>query len=206
VDLDARILRIDHLRGGGRESLTDSDWRVVMVTDVVGSTAVSRQLGDVSYYQLVMRHHELVRHWLAEWGGHEFSESGDGLLAWFYVTEDAANAAVDIQVDLAGGPPVSPRLELRVALAGGAPLFHGGRPYGLVLNRAARLLVSAQPGQIVVDEAVADQLAATAIDSSTLVDLRGIGAHRVATLDAGQLLHQRRTNLGSNAVKGGLPP
>ena len=74
------------------------------------------------------------------------------------------------------------RLALRIALAGGVPLFHGGRPYGVVLNRAARLVAQAAPGRIVVDEAVAAQLEADVIETAESVELRGIGPHRVAVL------------------------
>ena len=73
---------------------------------------------------------------------------------------------------------------MKVALAGGNPLFYGGRPYGLVLNHAARLAALARAGQIVLD---ADAAAAPELSGvpfrSTVNHLRGIGAHRVSYLD-----------------------
>lgn len=170
------------------------DWRVVMVTDVVGSTSVSRELGDVSYFELVMRHHQLVRRCLHRWEGHEFSESGDGLLAWFSTTEQATRAAAEIQVSLAEAPPSEPPLHIKVALSGGEPLFRGGRPYGLVLNRAARLAEAAAPGQIVADEAVTSQLVAGWVTLGPLLDLRGIGPNRVGIVDASRVMYQARSD------------
>jgi class 3 adenylate cyclase len=65
----------------------------VLVTDIVGSTAISSELGDVAYLDLVLRHHTIVRRSLEQHGGHEFSEAGDGLLAWFATTTKALAAA-----------------------------------------------------------------------------------------------------------------
>ena len=171
----------------------DPAWRVVMMTDVVDSTAVSRRLGDVAYLDLVLRHHALVRRCLARWTGHEFSEAGDGLLAWFGAADDALRCAVAIQRELMTATGVEPRLEVRIGLAGGAPLFHDGRPYGLVLNRAARLVGHAGAGQIVVDEPLATELEpAGAVTRSEVVDLKGIGPHRVGFVAIAESMYQER--------------
>ena len=89
LGLDASVL--GDLDDGDGEHPGDETggWRVVMITDVVASTQVSMQLGDLAYLDLVLRHHEMVRRCLARFHGHEFSESGDGLLAWFDSTTQA---------------------------------------------------------------------------------------------------------------------
>lgn len=191
VGLDPGVLGLRHPVEPARGGPPGPDWRVVMVTDVVGSTSVSRDLGDVTYFELVMRHHHLVRSCLDRWEGHEFSESGDGLLAWFASTEQATFAAADIQTSVAESPPTEPPLHVKVALSGGEPLFHGGRPYGLVLNRAARLAEAAEPGQIVADEAVTAQLGSGLVTLGPLLDLRGIGPNRVGIVDASKVRYQR---------------
>jgi class 3 adenylate cyclase len=157
-------------------------WRVVLVTDIVGSTAISTELGDVAYLDLVLRHHTIVRRSLEAHGGHEFSEAGDGLLAWFPTTAAALAAAREVQRGVEEAGRSEGRLAVRVALAGGVPLFHGGRPYGAVLNRASRIVAEAAPGRIVVDEPVAAQLDAGAVERSETVELRGIGPHRIGLL------------------------
>ena len=58
-------------------------WRVVMLTDIVGSTKVSVELGDEKYVELVSAHHALVRRSLAATRGTEFGDTGDGLWSWF---------------------------------------------------------------------------------------------------------------------------
>lgn len=184
--LSLRVLRVDHLLPG--EYGNDSggyERRPIMITDIVGSTAVSNDLGDVAYLELVLRHHDIVRSVLRRWAGTEFSEAGDGLLAWFDDVERALRAAVDIQhtIRMTHGSASGPMLEVRISIAGGDPLFHGGRPYGLVVNRAARILTVAGPGQIVVDENVSTSLPSgfSVVESSQL-DLKGVGRQTVSVV------------------------
>ncbi len=72
---------------------------------------------------------------------------------------------------------------MKVGLAGGEPLFHDGRPYGLVVNRAARLVGLAAGGQILCDEAVAGSLPADVqgVPGPT-VSLRNMGEHRIVEI------------------------
>jgi class 3 adenylate cyclase len=163
-----------------------ADEAVVMFTDVVGSTVVSRDLGDVAYLDLVLRHHDIVRGVLRRWAGNEFNDSGDGLLAWFSDVGHALLAAVEIQEAIQSTTAVQPRLEVKVALALGRPLFHEGRPYGLVVNRAARVLGCASAGEVLIDEHVRAALpGAYEVASAQEVDLRGIGLHLVSTVRLG---------------------
>jgi class 3 adenylate cyclase len=159
------------------------DWRVILVTDVVGSSRVSAVVGDIAYYELIMRHHGVVRRCLDRFGGHEFSESGDGLLAWFDSTDRAAGAALAVFDELAATETPGPRLEVKVGLAGGEPLFHDGRPYGQVVNRAARVVAEARGGQILADEAVAQSLpSGVAPSPGWVVTLRNMGQHELVAL------------------------
>ena len=79
----------------------------------------------------------------------------------------------------------------KVSLAGGNPYFAEGRPYGLVMNRAARLSGLAAPGEIVVDEAVVAELpdSVSVIGTSTF-ELRGIGQEDVSTIRAKSIREQ----------------
>jgi len=159
------------------------NWRVVMITDIVGSTAISSNLGDIAYLHLVLEHHDIVRQCLTEWDGHEFSEAGDSLLAWFESTESAVRAAFAVQDAVALRPSGGARLSIRVGLAGGEPLFHDGRPYGLVLNRAARIAATTRDDDVLVDEAVAMDLPSSVhVLSREERTLSGIGLHTVSRI------------------------
>lgn len=146
----------------------------VLITDIVGSTEVSRRQGDRAYYQLVMRHHALVRSCLARSSGHEFSDSGDGLLAWFPSRPAALAAALEIQRQVSQvREPAG--LRVRVSLACGRTLVRDGRPYGLLVSLAVRLLERAEPGQVVVDARFAAALPPGLSVRIQEVDLKGFG-------------------------------
>ena len=188
IGMARAVLNLDDILASAEVdgALQSGDRRVVMITDVVGSTVVSHRLGDVAYLDLVLRHHEIVRRVLHQWAGQEFSESGDGLLAWFDDPSHALLAAAQIQETIRSTAQIEPRLEVKVALASGHPLFHNGRPYGLVVNRAARVLDGAGSGEIVVDEEFASTLPQDfAVTATRHVELRGIGSHRISAVQLG---------------------
>jgi class 3 adenylate cyclase len=171
-------------RGGG--------WTVILIADVVNSTQISQAHGDLAYHRLVSDHQELVGRCIARHDGHQFSEGGDSLFVWFSSTAQAVGAAVAIHDAVLLRDAPGPVLQVKVALAGGEPLFRGGRPFGLVLNRAARLLPFGQAGDILADEAVAASAATLGkrilLEPREVVELRGIGPLRVTALRAGPLL------------------
>ena len=153
----------------------------LMMTDIVSSTEISHARGDLIYLETVMAHHEMVRAALARWEGAEFEEGGDSLFAWFANPRYAVNAAFEIQNAVQAHP--SSLLAIRIGLAYGEPLFHNGRPYGLALNRAARIAAVATPGGVVADEAFTALLGAPFRASDSVhVELKGIGAHTVSTV------------------------
>jgi class 3 adenylate cyclase len=181
VAREATALTLSELDDPRSVARRGGDWCVVMLTDIVGSTEVSRVAGDRTYYELVNEHHHIVRGCLATHSGTEFSETGDGLFAWFTSTRDAVRCALSVQRQLALRTPSRPDLKVRVAVAGGEPLVSGGRPFGLVLNRAARLVGLAEGGQIVVDEAVAAEAEEwVPLRRAPVVELRGLGGHQPA--------------------------
>ncbi len=168
------------------------DWTIILVTDIVGSTRISTDFGDVTYHDIVMAHHEIVRDACRRFGGHETADSGDGLCFWFDATDEAIRAALEIQRAVAVHRADGPRLAVKVSLAGGEPLFRHDRPYGLVLNRAFRIVDEARDGQVLLDEPVANSLAPDLIASQLAPrDLKGIGPHTISILDADAAKNQR---------------
>ncbi len=141
--------------GGLGPSRASSSWRVILVTDVVGSTRVSVEQGDETYVDLITRHHDLVRRCLAATGGTEFSEAGDGLWSWFPTAEHALACAQAIQDGSHRERHIDPPLAIKIVLVGGEPLFHRGRPVGALLNLADRIMDLARAGQILTNEGVA---------------------------------------------------
>jgi class 3 adenylate cyclase len=157
---DAAIL-LRQSFGGLGPTTPASSWCVIMVTDVVGSTQVSVERGDETYVSLINRHHELVRRCLATTGGTEFADAGDGLWAWFPSAEQALACAQAAQDASRQERFVDPPLAIKIVLVGGEPLFHQGRPVGVLLNLADRIMDLATAGQILTNESVALRAART---------------------------------------------
>ena len=151
---EAALLLRRNLGGLGPTRETSS-WCVIMITDVVGSTRVSIERGDETYVGLIGRHHGLVRRCLAATGGTEFADAGDGLWAWFPSAEHALSCAQAIQDGAHEERLLDPPLVIKVVLVGGEPHFHQGRPVGVLLNLADRIMDMARGGQILANEGVA---------------------------------------------------
>ena len=180
----ARALSLYHPEPGIRD-LGRPDERLVLVSDVVGSTRVSTTEGDEAYFDLIMTHHGTVRPLLERHGGKEFSEGGDSLLAWFESPEEALDCAMEILAAVGSGRRSGCDLQVRVSLAGGRPFFREGRPYGSAVHLANRLLPRGAPGQIVVDEATLTLLGPLVPDfDRRTVELDGFGVQAVGFLPA----------------------
>ena len=143
-----------------------------MITDLVGSTALSAELGDRAYLEAIDGHHRLVRRELAGRDAHEFDTTGDGIIAWFDEPADAAACALAIVDGAArrGGRDSNPAMKIRVGLAGGRPLERDGYLYGATLNLAARLCAEAPPNGIVTD----DELRRRCASVGTYTELGGL--------------------------------
>jgi class 3 adenylate cyclase len=124
--------------------------RFILVTDLSGSTPYAATKGDEAYYRAIRAHDVVVREALNKHAGHEFSEAGDGLYAWFDESDDALDAAVMIRNVYSEKWPDLPAIT--VAIAGGDPFFAQGRPFGATVNLAARMSGCARAGQVILDQ------------------------------------------------------
>src|ERR1700730_350848 len=61
----------------------DPGIRTILFTDIVGSTSLTRKLGDEAAMDVLAVHDEIVRDALAELGGREIKHLGDGIMASF---------------------------------------------------------------------------------------------------------------------------
>jgi class 3 adenylate cyclase len=194
ADVLARRLGMPLISGAARrfhrqKRVTSHDGRqlTILVSDVAGSTVVGQRLGDRAYFELVMEHHALVRQLLGVHRGTEFSEGGDSLLAWFEHPSEAFACAAAIQSGAARRRRSGSLLEAKIGVAQGHPFFSHGRPYGSVVNRAARLAAYAPANTIAVDEETMVEIDVDPIELRTAaVDLRGIGRETVGIITSGR--------------------
>ena len=146
---------------------------VVLVTDLVGSTALMAALGQEAFREFLRDHFARLRDVVERHRGTVVKTLGDGILATLPSATDAVACAIALQqaVDRqgrAGGPPVA----MRVGLALGEVSLDDGDVVGTPAVEASRLTAAASGGQILA----ADLVRAVCVDGN-----------RIGFVDAGNL-------------------
>jgi class 3 adenylate cyclase len=162
---------------------------VAMFIDVVDSTRLTEVIGDEEWSRIRSRCRTLLRSCYATNGGTEVSAQGDGFLARFGSSRDAVRCGIEVQrrlrnqrEDTGFAPGV------RIGLHAGEAVEETGDLLGTVINMAARVTTEAQPAEVLVTEAVADQLDGRfELEDRGLRTLKGISRprHLVAVRWAG---------------------
>ncbi len=167
--------RLSHrLTAAAADPRKDGELRIVLVTDVVGSTTLSVTAGDEIYAAAMEGHIELASDIIDSTEGIVFDTSGDGLLAWFSDPAKAKAAAVEIQRQNGHRREADPELQVRIGLATGYPFQRGDRIYGASVNLAARVCAAARPDSIFVTEDLAGRSASpTVFNDEGLHTLKG---------------------------------
>ncbi len=123
----------------------------LMGSDEAGVLSALKALRSELFDPLIEKHH-----------GRVVKLMGDGALVEFASVVDAVTCAVEIQRKLTarnGDLPVERRLELRIGINLGDVMVDDDDLYGDGVNVAARLESLAEPGGVLVSEAVATQVA-----------------------------------------------
>jgi predicted ATPase/class 3 adenylate cyclase len=163
----------------------------IMFCDLVGSTALSRQLDPEDLRDVMRRFQDAVAGAVARYGGHVAKYLGDGVLAYFgwpQAYEDQAERAVRSGLDAVAAVndvKVSDgrSLEARVGISTGQVVVgdlvgESGRDAEAVTgetpNLAARLQGVAEPGQVVIGAVTARLIGGTfTMDDLSVHDLKG---------------------------------
>ncbi len=124
----------------------------VLFADVSGSTALYEVLGDERAFALVETCLKTMSECTAQAQGRVVKTIGDAVMAVFGSADQAASAAVQMQLRVAEfGPAVGVRLSLRIGLHAGPVVERDGDVFGDTVNLASRLCDLASKGQIVTD-------------------------------------------------------
>ena len=123
-----------------------------LITDVVGSTQLMRDLGE-RYGAALENHRRLLREELGRTGGREVDTQGDAFFFAFQRAREAVAGAVAAQRALAGHDwPDGKPLRVRMGLHTGEPQLGTEGYHGLDVVRASRIASAAHGGQILVSE------------------------------------------------------
>jgi len=154
------FLRLAEQHLGGRADGTTRARKVILFTDLVGSTVLNIAAGDESYVQLLRSHDRVVRHELRGHGGVEFKHTGDGVAAWFASAHQAVMCALRLQEHLTGLLHAESGLsvQIRCGLAAGEPIEERGDLFGIAVTRAKRICDLASGGQVLLAEEVRDMV------------------------------------------------
>jgi class 3 adenylate cyclase len=154
LQIEAQMAIFRELAGIERRPGVSSVLATVLFTDIVDSTRKQAALGDRGWRELVLAHHSAVRNALSHWGGTEHDTAGDGFFASFVGPARAIHCAHEIASKVAGLG-----IETRAGVHIGECEVIDGKPGGLAVTIAARLLGTAGPREVVVSGTVKDLVA-----------------------------------------------
>ena len=126
----------------------------LLFTDLVGSTVLLDRLGDDAAEDVRCRHFTLLRRALADTGGEEIKNLGDGLMASFTSPLEALSCAVAMQrsVAEANQSEAAVDLQIRIGLHAGEAILDDGDYHGTAVVVAKRLCDRADGGQILAGD------------------------------------------------------
>ena len=134
------------------EGSVTGGFATILFTDMESSTALTQQLGDAAAQELVRAHNTLVRESLTANDGSEIKHTGDGIMASFSTASSALECAIAIQRAVVDKDNES--LHLRIGLNAGEPVAEEDDLFGTAVQLAKRICDHAEPGQILVPDAV----------------------------------------------------
>ncbi len=129
---------------------------VILFTDLVGSTRRAESVGDAAWKRLLNRHDEMSQTAVNRQGGRVIKTTGDGVLALLPSATAAIEAAHAMRTQL-----LDEDIEVRIGIHLGEIDHRGDDVSGLAVNIAARIMATAEPGQILASAVVAQTTNAT---------------------------------------------
>jgi outer membrane protein assembly factor BamB len=185
----------------------------VLFTDVVNSTDLAREMGDVRWSRLLGAQRRVIRALLKSHGGHEVDTAGDGFFAVFDRPTDAVRCAFaccrtvqDLGIDIRG------------AVHFGEVELAGNEVHGIVVHTGARVMGQAGATEVVVTATVKDLVAGSRFDMQErgVVELKGVPGSwalydvmavddqlRPAPIEGATVASERRDRAASTPVRTG---
>jgi class 3 adenylate cyclase len=134
-----------------------------LLTDIVGSTALTSQIGNAGAQRVVRAHNAVARAAAKAFRGREIKHTGDGMLIMFPDSTAGVRAAIDIQQEAFGytqDNPTAP-LVLRVGLHTGEAVVEDGEYYGSGVTLATAACALAEPNEICCTQTIRNKVPST---------------------------------------------
>jgi predicted ATPase/class 3 adenylate cyclase len=159
-----------------------------LFTDIEGSTAMLRRLGEEAYAQVLADHHRLIREGLAAHKGDEVGTHGDAFFAVFSSPRACAAAVTQVQQAIESHPwPAGERVRVRMGVHTGEAAKTVTGLVGLDVHRAARVAAIAYGGQVLLSETAAALVRDSLPPGTTM---RELGVHRLKDLGRPEQIFQ----------------
>ena len=145
--------------------------RAVLFTDVVGSTELAREMGDVRWSRLLAAQRRVIRALLKSNGGREVDTAGDGFFAVFDRPADAVRCAFAACSDVQ-----ELGLDIRGGVHFGEVELAKNEVHGIVVHTGARVMGHAGACEVLVTATVRDLVAGSTFDLQERgnVELKGV--------------------------------
>ena len=154
VDGDDELVMVDWAGGAGFDTRPGEEPRAtatILFTDIVDSTVLAREAGDVVLKRTLAMHDDVVRSVLTGFGGREMDTAGDSFLVVFDGAERAIRCGLALVHALAAiGIPI------RVGIHSGEVVMSEDTVRGLAVHTAARVMAEAGAGEVLASGSTRD--------------------------------------------------
>ncbi|MGY8763836.1 MAG: adenylate/guanylate cyclase domain-containing protein [Fidelibacterota bacterium] len=135
------------------ESQLDPGHRIILFTDLVGSTEMTHRLGDEDAMTLLRKHNSIIRNSLKINDGREIKHTGDGIMASFFIADKALEFSNRVQEDFFQfnkKNDFQDDLKIKIGLHSGFPVEENNDLFGTSVQVAARVCDHAGANQILL--------------------------------------------------------
>ena len=131
---------------------TGSSLRIILFTDIVGSTQMTQDHGDEAALRVLQVHDTIIRGALNKHSGSEVKHTGDGIMASFVSVSGSVKSAIDMQKGISDYNQTNPEMNLhvRIGLSAGEPVEENQDLFGTTVQLAARICNHAEAEQILM--------------------------------------------------------
>src|SRR5919109_2316683 len=159
-----------------------------LFSDIEGSTALLKRLGDEQYAELLRTHRRIVHETFAEYHGQEIDTQGDAFFYSFHRAREAVAAAVTVQrAHNEQAWPQGVSVRMRLGLHTGEPVVGDDGYTGLDVVRASRIAPVGSGGQVLLSDTTRAIVAGDLPDG---VAIRSLGDQRLKDIDQPEALHE----------------
>jgi predicted ATPase/class 3 adenylate cyclase len=154
-------------------------------TDIQASTRLYKALGENAAGDVFDRHNEILRDVWTTHNGHEVHTEGDSFFVVFADADDAVAACAAVQSRIGSEPwPEDGAVQVRIGIHAGLAAPRNNDYMALAVHQAARVMAAANGQQVLLTDAVLQQL-----DSPTGSIVR-LGAFRLRDFEEAPVLHR----------------